>query len=219
MGEIEVEGEAGRRAAWSDAYTQVETAERMMRWATTHHPMIVPLMQCERVLEVGTGTGMLSGFLALSRVKVTSIDLDAHVLSVADQFHDRLGVTIESIVCDGTATGFDNDSFDAVYSQGLWEHFTDESIRAFAKEGLRLAPVVYASVPSLVYPHIGRKGPGLIGNERFLKAKQWESILEPLGAQVLTRTYADWKLLTVIGVTLQYPNQLLITLRRRPETD
>ena len=59
VGEVEVEGEVGRRTAWSAAYSEIETAERMMRWATTHHPMIVPLMQRDRVLEIGTGTGML----------------------------------------------------------------------------------------------------------------------------------------------------------------
>ena len=53
-------------------------------------------MQCPRVLEIGTGTGMLSGFLALSRVEVTSIHLDASVLGVAEQFHQKLGVTVES---------------------------------------------------------------------------------------------------------------------------
>ena len=94
-------------------------------------------------------------------MKVTSIDVDADVLGIADQFHEALGVTVESVVRDGTATGFEDDSFDAVYSQGLWEHFTDENIRSnFAKEGLRLAPVVYASVPSFSYPAYRSKRSG-----------------------------------------------------------
>lgn len=210
-----VDGEVGVRASWDDTYHRVETPERMLRWVTTNHPLVLPLLRCRRVLEVGTGTGMLSGFLALAGVDVTTIDLSEAVLDVASRFYERLGVEVTTVRGDGTATAFDADAFDAVFSQGLWEHFEDQRVRDFAAEGLRLAPLVYTSIPSVAYPRLGRRGPGLVGNERFLSATRWKQILAPLDAKVSARYYADWKILTVIGATLPYPNQLLLELRRR----
>jgi protein-L-isoaspartate O-methyltransferase len=214
MAKVQVHGEGGRRASWDDVYRTVETPERMMRWATTHHPMVVPLMSCRRVLEVGTGTGMLSGFLARAGVDVTTIDVSARVLDVACRFYERLGVSITALLADGAETGFDDDSYDAVYSQGLWEHFYDEQIVSFAAEGLRLAPVVYASVPSILYPRLGRRGPGLVGNERFMTAGRWLSIVGDTCAYSSAHYYTDWKICTVMGASAPYPNHLLITLRR-----
>ncbi len=61
-----------------------------------HYGMVVPLMKCARVLEVGTGTGVLSGFLAKTGVPVTSLDLSQPVLNVAAGFWDLLGVKVPS---------------------------------------------------------------------------------------------------------------------------
>jgi protein-L-isoaspartate O-methyltransferase len=215
MPKIRAEGETGERVSWDDTYTRVESPDRMLRWVTTHHPLIVPLMGCPRILEVGTGTGMLSGFLAKTGAELTTIDLSTAVRDVAARFYDQLGVSVKMVTGDGAATDFDSDSFDAVFSQGLWEHFNDARIQEFAIEGLRLAPLVYASVPSVFYPRFRRRGPGLAGNERFMTAARWEAVLGGFDADVSTTYYADWKILTVIGVTLPYNNHLLIKLQRR----
>ena len=211
---VEATGEQGRRPSWDDVYTRTETPVRMMRWATTHAPMVLPLTKCRRVLEVGTGTGMLSAFLAQCRVEVTTIDVSSAVLDVAERFYRSTDVRVARVDGDGTAMPFPDDAFDAVFSQGLWEHFDDAYIQRFAIEGLRVAPVVYASVPSVFYPRIGRTGPGLVGNERFMSSRRWRRALGSLGRGAALDLYADWKILTVIGATLPYPNNLLITLQR-----
>jgi SAM-dependent methyltransferase len=214
VSKIRASGEGGQRVSWEDTYVRVETPERMLRWVTTHHPLILPLLDCHRVLEVGTGTGMLSGFLAKAGLDVTTIDLSRSVVDVARDFYDRIGVHVKTVEGNGLETGFDSDSFDAVFSQGLWEHFEDRGILGFALEGLRLAPTVFASVPSLIYPRLGHRGPGLAGNERFMTAHRWLSIVGELGCHKSARYYADWKLLTALGVTVPYKNHLLIELRR-----
>jgi ubiquinone/menaquinone biosynthesis C-methylase UbiE len=104
-------------------YAKEATTKQMFGWASAHHLMMAPLMKCTRVLEVGTGTGMLLGFLASARVKVTSIDLSSAVLEVAGRFHEQLGVAVELAEGDGMPTPFPTDGSDAVFSQGLWEPF------------------------------------------------------------------------------------------------
>jgi len=209
-----VAGEVGSRLSWEEVYRRPETPLRMMRTALTHAPMILPLVGSRRALEVGTGTGTLSGFLAQAGVTVTTLDISRPVMEVAKGFYTRLGVHVECVEADGTKMPFADDSFDAVFSQGLWEHFADNYVQAFAREGLRVAPLVYASVPSVLYPRIGRRGPGLLGNERLMSRRTWARVLRPIAAHASFSYYADWKQLTFIGVTVPYPNHLLIELRR-----
>jgi SAM-dependent methyltransferase len=212
VGKSNVSGEAGERTAWDDVYTGVDTAENMLRTVSSHLPLLLPLMDCTRALEVGPGRGLLSGFLAKMGVDVTAIELSPSVLDVARRFYHRIDAKVETVEGDGMATPFENHSFDAVFSQGLWEHFDDEHIRRFAVEALRLAPVVYASVPSMWYPRLGRHGPGVVGNERFMSPGRWQQILQPVDANVSAGYYPEWKILTVAGMSVPYPMQVLIRL-------
>jgi hypothetical protein len=65
-----------------------------------------------------------------------------------------------------------------------------------------------------VVPRVGKRGPGLVGNERLLSAGKWREILAPVVRRVETFTYPDWKVLTFAGITVPYPNHVLVTARR-----
>ena len=112
------------------------------------------------------------------------------------------------MVLDGTATGFEDDSSTPSIARGYG------SISPTRTCGVSPERVWAGTSCLCVHSSAGRirtlaeKGPGLVGNERFLKAAQWESILQPLGAQVSTLAYADWKILTVVGVTLAVPESV-----------
>ncbi len=205
-------GEAGERTAWDDVYTRAETADRMLRWVTTHVPLVTALYGLDRVLEVGTGTGMLSAFLARSGISTATLDISTPVLDVAGRFYADVGASVGRVAGDAFAMPFGDDSFDAVFSQGLLEHFTDAAIDEIVREQLRVAPLVLASVPTAFYPHVGRRGPGLVGNERLMTKRRWVRILAD--HRVEPRYYPDWKVATFGGVTLPVPSQLLITVRR-----
>jgi len=124
-----------------------------------------------KILEVGAGTGTMSIFLSHLGLEVTTLDNNQEVLAQADEMKQRFGG--KNILVEGDAfhLPFPDQSFDVVFHQGLLEHFSNEEIHQLLKEHLRVAPVVWLSVPNQFYSCKD------LGDERLLNKQIWESIL------------------------------------------
>ncbi len=196
---------------WEDVYGEPATAvELMVRSAVTHERMMTKVIAHKRVLEVGTGTGRMSAFVSRFCPTTVSLDSNSVVLDAALKASRHLGKNLRFVSGDGFRLPFTDRSFDACFSQGLLEHFSDVQIVLLIKEQLRVADHVYASIPSLFYPHLGRFGPGLMGNERLLTLRRWVQILK--GFDVLGAYYSDFKLLTIGSWTLPWPIHILLEI-------
>ncbi len=79
---------------------------------------------------------------------------------------------------------FPDKYFDAAFSQGLFEHFNNADMLGLAREQLRVARLAYISVPSFFYPHIGRFGPGLVGNERLKRLSFWRRLFQDFDVKI-----------------------------------
>jgi SAM-dependent methyltransferase len=185
----------------------------MLRNATTHAVLLRELLQFDRILEVGIGTGTLSALLSCVGKQVVSIDNNAEVLRTAQAFQRRLG-SVKLVLADAFHLPFGDSTFDAAFSQGLLEHFRDREIRALVEEQVRVAGRAYISVPSVFFPHVRRFGFGLVGDERLLSLASWRRILADF--DVVGRYYADFKLLTVARWTFPWPTHILMRATRRP---
>jgi len=130
----------------------------------------------EKVLEIGSGTGVLGYPLAQARVKVTSIDNDPEVLRMALVNSAVLGADIEYQEADAFHLPFLDREFKVSFSLGLIEHWSDEEIAQLVAEHQRVADVVVIGMPIE-----GHYGEGL-GNERYLSMEKWEKLLKPMGA-------------------------------------
>jgi len=74
--------------------------------------------------------------------------------------------------------------------------------------------VVHASVPSLWYPHIGKRlRPTLRGDERLLRVDSWREIIAPVSGRCEAHYYSDVKLATFAGHTLPWPTHILVSIR------
>ncbi|MFH1088622.1 MAG: class I SAM-dependent methyltransferase [Patescibacteria group bacterium] len=132
----------------------------------------------KRVLEVGAGTGTMSIFLSQLGIEVTTIDNDQIVLTKADEMKRRLAGKNILVEGDAFKLPFPDQSFDIVFHQGLLEHFSNENIQQLLKDHLRVAPVVWLSVPNQFYPHRD------VGDERLLSKQVWEGILSPYHIEI-----------------------------------
>jgi len=128
--------------------------------------------QDTHLLEVGTGTADMSIFLSWLGYKVISVDNDQEVIENAiNRDLMRTAGALKIFKKDAFNLSFSNKRFALAFSQGFFEHFSDENIVQLVKEQLRVANKVIFSVPSFWYPHRD------FGNERLLRKEEWVNIL------------------------------------------
>ena len=79
-------------------------------------------------LEVGSGSGRLSCFLASKDYQTTCLDYSRNALRVASNNYRLMENEGNFILADAESLPFKNGSFDAVLSTGLLEHFPDPQV-------------------------------------------------------------------------------------------
>lgn len=199
--------------SWADVYSVPRRPSDMYLWAATHKDLVEELLGYQRILEIGTGTGMLSAISSYAAALTVTVDNDARVLAQAMRFQASVRSRVLPVLADAFCLPFLDGSFDVVFSQGVLEHWNNADILRSVREQLRVGKRALISVPSLYYPRLGGFQPGLIGNERWLSARRWKALLADFVVE--TDYYSDWKLLTVAGLSLPWPNQLLIRVQPR----
>jgi len=118
------------------------TAGRVVEQLTAEGPV-----QGKIVLEVGAGSGRDSVGLAEQGAVSVMLDYSMASLQVAREVAERSGVAPLLVRADALRMPFRDGTFDAVFHQGLLEHFRDpmpllrENVRALKKEGILLVDV------------------------------------------------------------------------------
>lgn len=133
------------------------------------------------VLEVGTGTGIMSIFLSWLGYKVTAVDNNQQLIEKSVRLNKQLNGSVDYVLCDMLRLSdyFCSKRFDLVFSQGLIEHFEDCQINKIIQEQLKIANKIVLSLPSIFYPIRD------FGNERLLSAKKWKEILKDFNIETM----------------------------------
>lgn len=175
---LEIEGQAAH--SWESYYAPELTWYRHARNVLHHLPMFRALRRlgARRVLEVGAGTGSHGIFLSYFR-RVVSVDLSRHLIGRCGKNSRRLLGSARFAAMDAFQLAFPDGAFDAVFSQGFFEHFSDDEIARLLAEQSRVARYVVISVPNRSYAVQD------FGNERLLTRAEWEALLTRLGYRIL----------------------------------
>lgn len=160
---------------WEGYYSKPVSTEHYISDVSNHRPFLFEIIRSQsrkgRLLEVGSGSGVLSIFLSQPDYEVISIDNNDGVLSIARDNNTALNGRGTFIKADAHSLPFPDDSFQICFSQGFFEHFPDHAIGMLLAEQLRVAKVVIFSVPTSWYPL--RE----FGDERLMKREDWLKIL------------------------------------------
>ena len=173
---------AGQEAhSWEAYYAPELTRYRHLRNVLHHVAMFRALrrLRPQRVLEVGAGTGSHSIFLSYFGCHVTSVDLSAPLIERCVRHNERLRGNARFAAMDAFRLGFRDGAFDVAFSQGFFEHFSDDQIEALLAEQSRVARRVVLSVPNRRYAVQD------FGDERLLTREEWETMLRRLGYRLL----------------------------------
>jgi len=125
-------------------------------------PLLRPRSRC---LEVGSGSGRLSALLALEGHQLTCLDYTAEALRAARRNFDAINMPGRFVQGDAFMLPFSIDSFDAVFSTGLLEHFRDPlpivagMVRVLRPGGVFFSDIVPRKFSSLRAFDFMRPGP------------------------------------------------------------
>lgn len=161
---------------WEQYYRERPASlERFINDIWDHKPFLIEITSTEqggqKMLEVGSGGGILSIFLSQLGHDIVSIDNDEGVLNITKQNNANLNGRVTFKRADAYNLPFKDGSFNVCFSQGFFEHFDDDDIRRLLKEQLRVSKTVIFSVPTFWYPQKE------FGDERLMKKEDWLKIL------------------------------------------
>lgn len=160
---------------WAKFYTKTFSLTQYLKTLSIHAPLFEAIVKekAKRILEVGTGSGSMSIFLSHLGYDVVSVDNNKTIIELARRLNNKLNGAVTFILCDAFYIDnvFKSGSFDLCFSQGFFEHFSDEEIKILLKKQLNVSHIVIFSVPSKYYPRRS------IGDERLLSAADWSRIL------------------------------------------
>lgn len=80
----------------------------------------------KRVLEVGSGSELISAFLAKQGYEVTLLDISPIAIDIAKRLFSQMQVSGTFVVSDLFRMPFETETFDLVWNAGVLEHFMTE---------------------------------------------------------------------------------------------
>ena len=103
-----------------------------------------------KLLETGSGTGVLSTYLSSIGYDVTGIDIDSEIIDLSNKIANNYSSVKKPIFVNKSIFELDykEKSYDISYSNGVLEHFTDEQIIDTLKQQLNVAKIVIFGIPT-----------------------------------------------------------------------
>lgn len=163
-----------KSTTWSEFYDIDVNVRRIHALIGTQWPLIQRILKLppkSRLLEIGVGSGIMACYLSNLGYDITAIDTDEKVLLRVGDLAQRLCSKLTLVEMDMFDLGFRNHKFDAIYHQGVLEHFSAPQIQAAIAAQLKVSARLIISVPSRYYPAKS------FGDENLWDIGRWRDIL------------------------------------------
>ncbi len=126
--------------AWRNQPTLADlTAQDIWSLRAGFLQRLLPQVEGNRVLEVGSGPAHDSIPLARRGAKITALDCSRTGLDLAEAIYAEAKLPILTVLGDATDLPFQDDQFDMCFNGGVLEHFTDEQLQPVLDEMIRVA--------------------------------------------------------------------------------
>ena len=128
-----------------------------------------------KIMEVGSGTGILSLKLATMGNNVVALDSDADMIALSKKyFLKEFDCPNIKYVNKDIREYNEKEMFDVIYSIGILEHYSDDEIVELLNKQLLLADYVIFGIPTKYFDEKKK----MYGNERYLKIRYWKNLIK-----------------------------------------
>ena len=142
------------------------------------------------ILECGCGTGKTTIYLSMLGLETYAMDIDKKMVEeTKKRFKDVHPNKPEATIFEGDIKKipFKEKFFSVTHSSGVLEHFSDIEIVEIINEQLRVSDFCIFSVPTSYFEK------KMLGNERFLKRKEWRKIISQSNAMIIKESGYHYK--------------------------
>lgn len=136
-----------------------------------------------KLLEAGSGTGVLSTYMASLGYDVVGIDIDKDILSLSKKISNKYESENKPKFIKKSIFELDynEDFFDVSFSNGVLEHFNDEQIIDTLKQQMKVSKYVIFGIPTKYF----NKEEAMYGDERYMDYSFWRDLISRAGGIIL----------------------------------
>lgn len=174
---------------WEDRYAKVKSNEldadeyvnnKAKKWRQTLDVVIKFTPNGGKILETGCGTSAMSIWLNKKGFNNVCIDNNDEILKIAKGLNEKSQTNVEYKKCELENLDFQDNTFDAVFSQGVLEHFDDDAIPQIINEGLRVGKTYIFAIPTIC-----DVSTCLRGDENLMSYFKWKQIISKSNGEIV----------------------------------
>ena len=174
----------------------------------------------KKIIEAGSGTGVLSIYMASIGFDSTAIDIDEDILNLSKNIskHYNSNNKPKFIIDSIFNLNYEHEEFDVSFSNGVLEHFSDEEIISTLKKQMIISNTVIVGIPTKYF----NNDEAMYGDERFLKINYWRNIIKQAGGKIIEEKSCHYllglkKILNYRKYFRPYPFRIFVIKKNKPE--
>ena len=136
-----------------------------------------------KLLEAGSGTGVLSTYMASLGYDVTAIDIDEKILGFSKKISNKYISKLKPKFIKKSIfeLNYKCNYFDVSFSNGVLEHFSDNQIIETLKQQMYVSKYVIFGIPTKYF----NRQEAMYGDERYMNFSFWRRLINLAGGQIL----------------------------------
>lgn len=137
----------------------------------------------KKIIEAGSGTGVLSVYIASLNFDVTGIDIDENILKLSQNIAKKYNSKNKPVFIKKSIfeLNYKENEFDVSFSSGVLEHFTDKEIIKTLKQQIKIARFVIFGIPTKYF----NRSEAMYGDERYMSFSFWRKLIKQSDGKIL----------------------------------